>query len=64
MNALSLPQRELEQNRLRDMSFDLGVLGPTNDQVALDNPDSFPALTVLYCFSIPLHLLCQFRTVL
>jgi hypothetical protein len=27
MNALSQPQRELEENRLRDMSFDLGVLG-------------------------------------
>jgi hypothetical protein len=25
--VLSRPQRELEQNRLRDMSFDLGVIG-------------------------------------
>jgi hypothetical protein len=27
INALSRPQRELEQNRQRDMSFDLGFFG-------------------------------------
>jgi hypothetical protein len=27
INKLSQPQQELEENRLRDMSFDLGVLG-------------------------------------
>jgi hypothetical protein len=27
VNALSQQQGELEENRLRDMSFDLGVLG-------------------------------------